>query len=186
MHLKSPLYGSLAPDSDISSQDNGSPEEDGKSPPLDPQNGCRSPGGHSTHILRIHAISSIASLMCFTHCGQAVLAAQGRAPLSMKMKRKEIADKLSFCHNKHSDTDWVNFNINACFKQGRIQVHHGEQEEQREVFFFGSEEETWPHKELHGEHASPRCLCPHTLKAGHHLLTTIQRPLQQETARPSA
>lgn len=90
MHLHSSLYCSLVPNSDISSQDNGSPEEDGKSPPLDPPNGCRNPGGHSTHIQRNHPNSSIAALMCFTHWEQALLAAQGGVPLLKK--RKEMAD----------------------------------------------------------------------------------------------
>lgn len=87
MHLLSSLYGSLVPDLDISSQDNGSSEENWKSPPLDPPNGCRSPGGH---ILRIHPISSTAALTCFTYWSQAVLAAQGGEPLPMK--RKQTAD----------------------------------------------------------------------------------------------
>lgn len=91
MHLHSSLSGSLVPDSDIPSQDNGSPEEDGEVPTNgSPPNAYRSPSGHSTHILRNHPNSSLAALIYFTQWGQALLAAQGGAPLPMK--RKEIAD----------------------------------------------------------------------------------------------
>lgn len=179
MHLHSSLYGSLVPDSDISSEDNGRPEEDGKSPPLDPANGCRSPGGHSTHIQR-RPNSSIAALMCFTHWDQALLAAQGG--MFLPKKRKEIADTnyhfaifniLALVWPIWTLTHfWIKFTMMSSKNRGK--------------YFLGFEEETWPHKELHGESANPRCLSPHTLKADCHLFLTIQLPLHQETDRLTA
>lgn len=155
MYLHSSLYGSPDPDSDISSQVNGSPEEEEKSPPLDPPNGCRSPGGHSAHILRNHSDSSTAALLCSTHWGQALLAAQGGVPLPMK--RKEIADT-----NYH----FAILNILALIWPVLTLMHVLNREglkftmvssKSSEKYFLGFEEETWPHKELHGECASPRC-----------------------------
>lgn len=103
--------------------DNGSPEEDGKSPPLDLPNGCKSPGGHSTYILRIYPNSSTG---VFHTLGPDCPGTPGWSPFAHE-KERDSRHQLSFCHHKHSGTDLANFYINACFKQGRTQVHHGEQ-----------------------------------------------------------
>lgn len=182
MHLQSSLYGSLVPDLDISSQDNGSPEEVGKSPSLGPPNGCRSPGGHSTHILRIHPNSSKAALGpgCFTHWGQAVLAVQGGVPLPMK--RKEIADtNYHFAIINILALIWPILTLMHVLNRERLKFTMVSSKS-REKCFLGFEEKTWLHKELHGERASPRCLYAHTLKADHHLLLTIQpRPAARDS-----
>lgn len=151
MHLHSSLYGSLVPDSDISSQVNGSPEEEGKSPPLDPPNGCRSPGGHSVHILRNHSDSSTAALLCSTHWGQALLAA-------LPMKRKEIEDtNYHFAILNILERIWSVLTLMHVLNREGLKFTMVSSKSS-EKYFLGFEEETWPHKELHGERASPRHL----------------------------
>lgn len=156
MHLLSSLYGSLVPDLDISSQDNGSSEEDWKSPPLDPPNGCRSPGGH---ILRIHPISSTAALMCFTYWGQAVLAAQGGEPLPMK--RKQIADtNYHFAITNILALIWPIFTLMDVLnrKGPKFTMVSSKSSEK---YFLGFEEETWLTRNCMGNMSAQMSLSSH-------------------------
>lgn len=137
----------------------------------------------STHILRKHPNSGIAALMCFTHWGQALLTAQGDA--SLPMKRKETADtNYHFAIFNILALIWPILTLTDVLNREGLQFTTVSSKSS-EKYFLGFEEETWPHKELHGE-CQPKCLSPHTLKADHHLPLAIQHPLQQETARPSA
>lgn len=134
----------------------------------------------STHILR----NQHSSIGMFHTLGSVLLAAQGEA--SWPMKRKEIADiNYHFAILNILALIWPILTLMDVLNREGIKFTTVSSK-CSEKYFLGFEEETWPHKELHGERASPRCFSPHTLKADHHLPLTIQHALQQETARPSA
>lgn len=113
---------------------------------------------------------------CVSHTGTR-LSWQLRVGVSLPKKKKEIADINYYFAILNIlaliwpiwtlRRVWIKFTMVSSKSSGK--------------YFLGSEEETWPHKELHRESASPRCLSPHTLKGDHYLLLTIQPPLQQET-----
>lgn len=128
-----------------------------------PQMAAEVLGDQSTHILRIHPNSSKAALGpgCFTHWGQAVLAAQVGVPLPMK--RKEISDtNYHFAIINILALIWPILKLMHVLIMERLKFTMVSSKS-REKCFLGFEEEIWLHNELHGERASPRCLCPHTL-----------------------